>query len=263
MPLSPEGPLAFGTNPVLGAVMGMDNNENLNAEMEEYKEKQRERELHLLGTMLFQAVMLALCIVLYVQWEWSHFNNPWESAIFYGFAGVSVQAGFYFIYRAMFEDTASHRRQLKKMRSGNRRKMAAMKFQVEKSQQELMLQQQMAQFQMMIQNSIANDGYIDQTEDMMLQNQMNNIQALINQMKTPTQQAQLAQQPQQLVLDPKAMGVDRHRVMGIPVGPSLVPNYNLNPVASAPVIPPESMSSPQSVQPNLVPQGASDILHSE
>ena len=50
-------------------------------------------------------------------------------------------------YRAMFEDTASHRRQLKKMRSGNRRKMAAMKFQVEKSQQELMLQQQMGQFQ--------------------------------------------------------------------------------------------------------------------
>ena len=262
MPLSPEGPLSFGANPVLGAVMGMDAGGDVNAEMEEYKEKQRERELHLLGTMLFQALMLALCIVLYVQWDWSHFNNPWESAIFYGFAGFSVQAGFYFIYRAMFEDTASHRRQLKKMRHGNRRKMAAMKFQVEKSQQELMLQQQMAQFQHMLTNSIANDGYIDQTEDMMLQNQMSNIQALINQMKTPTQQAQLAQQPQQ-VLDPKAMGLDRQRIMGIPVGPNLVPNFNLSPVASAPVIPQESMSTVPSVQPNLVPQGAEDILHPE
>ena len=114
----------------------------------------------------------------------------------------------------------------------------------------------------MLQNSIANDGYIDQTEDMMLQNQMANIQALINQMKTPTQQAQLAQQPQQQVLDPKAMGLDRHRVMGVPVGPSLVPNFNLSPVASAPVIPQESMSSVPSVQPSLVPQGAEDILHS-
>ena len=263
MPLGPDGALSLGANPVLGAVMGMDDG-NVNAEMEEYRERQRERELHLLGTMLFQALMLALCIVLYVQWEWSHFNNPWESAIFYGFAGFSVQAGFYFVYRAMFEDTASHRRQLKKMRSGNRRKMAAMKFQVEKSQQELMLQQQMGQFQMMLQNSIANDGYIDQTEDMMLQNQMANIQALISQMKTPTQQAQLAQQPQQQIsLDPKAMGVDRHRVMGIPVGPSLVPNFNLSPVASAPVIPQESMSSVPSAQASLVPQGAEDILHSE
>ena len=263
MPLSPEGPLSFGANPLLGAMMGVEGDTS-NAEMEEYKEKQRERELHLLGTMLFQALMLALCIVLYVQWDWSHFNNPWESAIFYGFAGFSVQAGFYFVYRAMFEDTASHRRQLKKMRHGNRRKMAAMKFQVEKSQQELMLQQQMAQFQQMLTSSIANDGYIDQTEDMMLQNQMANIQSLINQMKTPTQAAQIQQQvPQQLNLDPKTMGVDRHRVMGIPVGPSLVPNFNLSPVASAPVIPQESMSTVPSVQPNLVPNGANDILHSE
>ena len=163
MPLGPDSPIGFAANPVLGAVMGME--DDVSSEMEEYKEQQRERELHLLGTMLFQALMLALCILLYQEWTWSHFNTAYESAIFYGFAGFSVQAGFYFVYRAMFEDSASHRRQLKKMRSGNRRKMAAMKFQVEKSQQELMLQQQMAQFQLMIQNSLANDGVIDSQED--------------------------------------------------------------------------------------------------
>ena len=267
MPLSPEGALSFTANPLLGAVLG--SNDNLSHEMEEYREKQKERELHLLGTMLFQALMLALCIVLYVKWTWSHFNSPWESAVFYGFAGFSVQAGFYFIYRAMFEDTASHRRQLKKMRHGNKRKMAGMKFEVEKSQQELMLQQQMVQFQNMLTTSIANDGYIDQAEDMMLQNQMASIQAQINQMKLPPQQAaqqqlaqqQLAQQPMQLNVDPKTLGMDRHTIMGIPVGPSLLPNFNLTPVASTPIIPSEQISSTPSA--NLMPNGADEILHSE
>lgn len=254
MPYGPDSPIGFAGNPVLGAVMGLDN--EISSEMEEYKEQQRERELHLLGTMLFQALMLALCILLYQEWTWSHFNTAYESAIFYGFAGFSVQAGFYFVYRAMFEDSASHRRQLKKMRSGNRRKMAAMKFQVEKSQQELMLQQQMAQFQLMIQNSLANDGVIDSQEDAALQNQMASIQALINQMKAPTQTQQ------QVSLDPKELGIDRHRVMGIPVGPSLVPDYNMQPVASAPTIPAESISTVPS-QANLMPSGASDILHKE
>lgn len=254
MPYGPDSPIGFAGNPVLGAVMGLDS--EVSSEMEEYKEQQRERELHLLGTMLFQALMLALCILLYQEWTWSHFNTAYESAIFYGFAGFSVQAGFYFVYRAMFEDSASHRRQLKKMRSGNRRKMAAMKFQVEKSQQELMLQQQMAQFQLMIQNSLANDGVIDSQEDAALQNQMASIQALINQMKAPTQTQQ------QVSLDPKELGIDRHRVMGIPVGPSLVPDYNMQPVASAPTIPAESISTVPS-QANLMPSGASDILHKE
>jgi len=55
--------------------------------------------------------------------------------------------------------------------------------------------------------------------------------------------------------------------MGIPVGPSLVPEYNMQPVASAPVIPQESISTipsqAQQAQSNLVPQGAQNILHSE
>ena len=105
MPLGPDSPIGFAANPVLGAVMGME--DDVSSEMQEYKEQQRERELHLLGTMLFQALMLALCILLYQEWTWSHFNTAYESAIFYGFAGFSVQAGFYFVYRAMFEDSAA------------------------------------------------------------------------------------------------------------------------------------------------------------
>ena len=72
---------------------------------------------------------------------------------------------------------------------------------------------------------------------------------------------------QQVSLDPKAMGLDRQRIMGIPVGPSLVPQYNMQPVASAPVIPQESISTvpsqQQNTQSNLVPSGANNILHSE
>lgn len=263
MPYGPDSPIGFAGNPLLGAMMGNIEEANMSPEMEQYKEKQRERELHLLGTMLFQALMLALSILLYVEWTWSHFNSAYESAVFYGFAGFSVQAGFYFIYRAMFEDSASHRRQLKKMRSGNRRKMAGMKFQVEKSQQEMMLKQQMLQFELMLQNSMA-DGVIDNQEDAMLQNQMASIQNIINSMKAPA----LQQQPQQQVnLDPKAMGLDRQRIMGIPVGPSLVPQYNMQPVASAPVIPQEQISTiptqAQQTQGTLVPSGAENILHSE
>ena len=263
MQFGPDSPIGFAANPLLGAMMG---SEDVSPEMEEYRERQRERELHLLGTMLFQALMLALSILLYVEWTWSHFNSAYESAVFYGFAGFSVQAGFYFIYRAMFEDSASHRRQLKKMRSGNRRKMAGMKFQVEKSQQEMMLKQQMVQFEMMLQNSMA-DGVIDSQEDAMLQNQMANIQNIINTMKAPQQMQQQVQPQQQVNLDPKAMGLDRQRIFGVPVGPSLVPQYNMQPVASAPVIPQEQISTiptqAQHSQSNLVPSGAENILHSE
>lgn len=142
--------------------------------------------------------------------------------------------------------------------------MAGMKFQVEKSQQEMMLKQQMVQFEMMLNNSMA-DGVIDSQEDAMLQSQMANIQSLINTMKAPAAQQQ--PQQQQVNLDPKAMGLDRQRIMGIPVGPSLVPQYNMQPVASAPVIPQEQISTiptqAQQTQGTLVPSGAQNILHSE
>ena len=76
MPFGPDSAIGFAGNPVLGAMMGAE--ENISPEMEEYREKQRERELHLLGTMLFQALMLALSILLYVEWTWRHFNSAYE-----------------------------------------------------------------------------------------------------------------------------------------------------------------------------------------
>ena len=103
--------------------------------------------MRLLGTMLFQSVLLGFCILLYVNWSWSHFENSYESAMFYAFAGFSVQAAFYFIYRAVFEDSSDHRRQLKRMRTKNRQRMAHLKFQQEKAQLETVLNQQMGIYQ--------------------------------------------------------------------------------------------------------------------
>ena len=124
-----------------------DGSKDMTEEMQEYREKQKEAELRLLGTMLFQSVLLAFCIMLYVNWSWSHFNTAYESAIFYGFAGFSVQAAFYFIYRAVFEDSSDHRRQLKRMRNKNRQRMAHLKFEQEKAQLEAVLGQQMSIYQ--------------------------------------------------------------------------------------------------------------------
>ena len=139
--------IPIGTNPLLETMMFGDSSKDMTEEMQEYREKQKESELRLLGTMLFQSVLLAFCILLYVNWSWSHFNTAYESAIFYGFAGFSVQAAFYFIYRAVFEDSSDHRRQLKRMRNKNRQRMAHLKFEQEKVQLEAVLGQQMGIYQ--------------------------------------------------------------------------------------------------------------------
>ena len=68
----------IGNNPLLNTFMGAEVSE----EEQDYREQLRENELRLLGTMLFQSVLLALCILLYVNWSWSHFNTAYESAIF-------------------------------------------------------------------------------------------------------------------------------------------------------------------------------------
>ena len=76
--------IPIGTNPLLETVMFGNNSQDMTDEMQEYRERQKEAELRLLGTMLFQSVLLAFCILLYVNWSWSHFDNSYESAIFYG-----------------------------------------------------------------------------------------------------------------------------------------------------------------------------------
>ncbi len=233
----------IGNNPLLDTMMfnGAEESE----EMREYREKQRESELRLLGTMLFQAVLLAFCILLYVNWDWSHFNSAYESALFYGFAGFSVQAAFYFIYRAMFEDSSQHRRQLKRMRNTNRRRMAHLKFEQEKSQLESVLGQQMNIYQANMQNAIA-DNVITPQESEVLAGNLNTINQLMAQIQAL--QGQQAQQVQQTPLTPESLGIDRHRIMGIPVGPKLTLD---SPVQQT------SSSESQNIL-NLQPQGTKD-----
>lgn len=239
------GPI--GNNPLLDTMMFgiVDESE----EMREYREKQRESELRLLGTMLFQAVLLSFCILLYVNWDWSHFGSAYESALFYGFAGFSVQAAFYFIYRAMFEDSSQHRRQLKRMRNTNRRRMAHLKFEQEKSQLESVLGQQMNIYQSNMQNAMA-DNVITPQESEVLAGNLNTINQLMAQIQAlqgKQAQAQVQQAPLTPVT-PESLGIDRHRIMGIPVGPKLTLNSP----------PPQTPSTDSHTVLNLQPQGTKD-----
>jgi len=47
--------------------------------------------------------------------------------VFWFTASFALQAGFYFVFRAVFEDSSHHRRNLKRMRQANRRRMASLK----------------------------------------------------------------------------------------------------------------------------------------
>ena len=240
--------IPIGTNPLLETMMFGDGNQDMTDEMQEYREKMKESELRLLGTMLFQSILLAFCIMLYVNWSWSHFDNSYESAIFYGFAGFSVQAAFYFVYRAVFEDSSDHRRQLKRMRNKNRQRMAHLKFEQEKAQLESVLGQQMGIYQRNLGHAMA-DNVITPQESEVLAGNLGDIQQLMAQL----QQLSQLQQPQanapQAQANPvtaESLGIDRHRIMGIPVGPSLTLDPSL------------PKSSAESAVLNLSPQGTQD-----
>lgn len=239
--------IPIGTNPLLETMMFGDGMHNASAEMQEYRERQRESELRLLGTMLFQSILLSFCILLYVSWDWSHFNSAYESAIFYGFAGFSVQAAFYFIYRAVFEDSSDHRRQLKRMRNKNRQHMAKLKFEQEKAQLESVLNQQMGIYQRNLAGAMADNVITPQESEVLAGNLdtinhlMAQIQALQNQVAMPQQQ-QVQHQP----VTPESLGIDRHRIMGIPVGPKLTLDDSL------------PKSSQDSTVLNLSPAGTQD-----
>ena len=240
--------IPIGTNPLLETMMFGDGSKDMTEEMQEYREKQKEAELRLLGTMLFQSVLLAFCIMLYVNWSWSHFNTAYESAIFYGFAGFSVQAAFYFIYRAVFEDSSDHRRQLKRMRNKNRQRMAHLKFEQEKAQLEAVLGQQMSIYQNNLGAAMA-DNVITPQESEVLAGNLGEIQQLMAQLQ---QLQQLQQQPQQVKqsqpVTAESLGIDRHRIMGIPVGPKLTLDQSL------------PKSSQDSTVLNLAPQGTQDQI---
>jgi hypothetical protein len=243
--------IPIGTNPILETMMFGDSNSDMSPEMQEYREKMKESELRLLGTMLFQSILLACCILLYVNWSWSHFDNAHESAIFYGFAGFSIQAAFYFVYRAVFEDSSDHRRQLKRMRNKNRQRMAHLKFEQEKTQLESVLGQQMGIYQRNLGHAMA-DNVISPQESEVLAGNLGDIQALmaqiqqLSQLQQGGQPAPQAQQVQRAALTPESMGIDRHRIMGIPLGPSLTLDSSL------------PKSSQDSSVLNLSPQGTQD-----
>jgi len=233
------GPEMIGNNPLLNTLWG-----EATEDEQDYRDQLRESELRLLGTMLFQSVLLAFCILLYVNWTWSHFNTAYESAIFYGFAGFSVQAAFYFIYRAMFEDSSQHRRQLKRMRNANRRRMAQLKFEQEKAQLEVVLGQQMSMYQNNMTAAMA-DNYISPQESQQLMGNLESIQQVMAQMQALQSQAANPQSLQPAgasPLTPEQFGIDRHRIMGIPIGPKLTLN---NP------IPTKAPSAPSSEKKSL------------
>ena len=226
------------------------------AEMKEYREQQRDSELRLLGTMLFQAVLLSASILLYVNWDWSHFGSAYEAAMFYGFAGFSIQAAFYFVYRAVFEDSSEHRRQLKKMRNTNRRRMAHLKFEQEKAQLETVLGQQMGIYQNNMQAAMA-DNVITPQESELLSGNLQSVQDLMQQLQLLTQlqqgqgQMPLQQQVQQQPVQPitaQSLGIDRHRIMGIPIGKKLTLDSMI----------PSPLSPAPSGLLNLEPQGTQE-----
>ena len=128
---------------------------------EDMMESKENKKQDFLGTFFIQAIFLSLAIMLYATWEWSQFGEPWEAALFYGLLSFSLQAALYFTYRTMFEDSSNYRKELKRMKNKQRKRMAQMSFEMRKMQTETLLTQQMQQYQQ--QMALANaDGYIDQ-----------------------------------------------------------------------------------------------------
>jgi hypothetical protein len=177
---------------------------------EDMMELQREQEARLLGTFFVQAIFLSLAIMLYSAWEWSQFSEPWESALFYGLMAFSLQAALYFTYRTMFEDSSNYRKELKRMKNKQRKRMAQMSFEMRKMQTETLLSQQMQQYQQ--QMALANsDGYIDQNEEAMLRQQLASIQQTAGGVGNAQDLEKMARQ----------LGIDQFKVGPIPLGPRL------------------------------------------
>jgi len=197
---------------------------------EEMMELQREQESRLLGTFFIQAIFLALAIMLYATWEWSQFGDAWEAALFYGLLSFSLQAALYFSYRTMFEDSSTYRKELKRMKTKQKRRMAQMSFEMRKMQTEHLLQQQMGQYQAQMQMANA-DGIITPQEQAMLNQSMNSIlQTAQGAGMGNMDLAQLA----------KALGIDQFKLGPIPLGPKMT--FNQPPVQAMTVATPQATS---------------------
>ena len=173
MQFGPDMPVPMNNNRVLKAGMSSAPTDE-SPELQEYREQVRENELNLLGSMLIHALVIGACVLLYTKWEWSQFGSPYESATFYALAGFFVQAGFYFMWRAAFEDSSSHRRRMRKMRLKNRKRIQGIKYSVEEAQQEAALNLQMMELQHLMTTSME-DNVITPQEGNDLMAKMNEV----------------------------------------------------------------------------------------
>ena len=210
MPIDPT------RNPLTDAMFtGTDGSQFTDMSNEDIVQMQKEQENRLIGSMMVQSIFLALALMLYETWSWGKFGQVWQSALLYGMLAFTFQASLYLLYRTMFEDSTNYRRQIKRMKSKNKRRMAQIKYEVDKQRTEWMLEQQINQFQQSAMMAQA-DGMLTPGEQTVLQQQYQQVQQLDQQ--TPQVNANV-----QYDLDALArqLGLDRHRVGPIPVGPSL------------------------------------------
>ena len=219
-PNSPLLDLMYQNSPIIGDMVSK----------EEMLELQREQEARLLGTFFVQAIFLSLAIMLYATWKWSQFSEPWESALFYGLLSFSLQAALYFSYRTMFEDSSNYRKELKRMKTKQKRRMAQMSFEMRKMQTESLLQQQMNQYHAQMQMANA-DGIITPQE-----------QALLNNTAQTIQQTAAGAGMGNLDLNElaKQLGIDQFKLGPIPLGPKMTfeqPPINTMTVASQQAMP--------------------------
>lgn len=193
---------------------------------EDISEMQKEQENRLIGSMMIQSIFLALAIMLYEAWEFGRFDQVWQSAVMYGMLAFTFQASLYLLYRSVFEDSRNYRRQIKRLKTKNRSRMAQIKFEVEKQRTEWMLDQQIRQFEsnaMMAQS----DGVVSPQEQVALQQQYAQVQQAqvqqAQQMKPGEPMMEMAGMNTQydIAALAKSLGLDRHRVGPIPISPLL------------------------------------------
>ena len=144
---------------------------------EDIVQMQKEQENRLIGSMMVQSVFLAMALMLYESWSWGKFDAVWQSALLYGMLAFCFQASLYLLYRTMFEDSTNYRRNIKRMKNKNKRRMAQIKYEVDKQRTEWMLEQQINQFRSSAMMAQA-DGGISPQEQAVLQQQYQQVQQL-------------------------------------------------------------------------------------
>lgn len=180
---------------------------------EDIAQMQKEQENRLIGSMMVQSVFLAMALMLYESWSWGKFDAVWQSALLYGMLAFCFQASLYLLYRTMFEDSTNYRRNIKRMKNKNKRRMAQIKYEVDKQRTEWMLEQQIAQFRSSAMMAQA-DGVMSPQEQAVLQQQYQQVQQLDRQ--TPQVNAVT-----QYDLDALAKQLGLDRLGPLPTGPSL------------------------------------------